>query len=70
MNENLETCTRLRHLHAHLLQEINLLKEGEIEEEREGVVNPLKTKTIITGLQKALDTIHLELQKCPGSVEI
>jgi len=47
-----------------------MLRKSVDEEEREGVVNPVETITIIEGLQKALHTIHLELQKCPGSAEI
>jgi len=70
MNEDNDTCARLRRLHAHLVHEINLLKEAVNEEEREGVVNPVETMNVIESLQKALHTIHLELQKCPGYVEI
>ncbi|GAC1346721.1 MAG: hypothetical protein NVSMB27_10800 [Ktedonobacteraceae bacterium] len=70
MNDERDTCARLRRLHAHLVQEINMLKETVSEEEREGVVNPVETITVIDGLQKALHTIHLELQKCPGNAEI
>jgi hypothetical protein len=70
MNDDRDTCTRLRHLHAHLVHEINMLKVAVNEEEREGVVNPLETINVIESLQKALHTIHLELQKCPGNAEI
>ena len=70
MNDDNNTCDRLRRLHAHLVREINMLRRSVDEEEREGVVNPVETITIIEGLQKALNTIHLELQKCPGSGEI
>jgi len=47
-----------------------MLKVGVNEEEREGVVNPVETINVIESLEKALHTIHLELQKCPGSGEI
>jgi len=47
-----------------------MLKVGINEEEREGVENPVETINIIESLQQALHTIHLELQKCPGSGEI
>jgi len=47
-----------------------MLKEAVNEEEREGVVNPVEMMNVIESLQKALHTIHLELQKCPGYVEI
>jgi hypothetical protein len=70
MNEDDDTCTRLHHLYAHLIHEINMLKEAVNEEEREGVVNPIETISVIESLQKALHTIQLVLQKCPGDVEI
>lgn len=70
MNDEKDKCARLRHLHAHLVHEINMLKVGVNEEEREGVVNPVETINVIESLQKALHTIHLELQKCPGNGEI
>ena len=68
MTDNRDTCTRLRHLHAHLVHEINMLRKAVNEEEREGV-NPVDTVIIIKGLENALHTIHLELQKCPGYAE-
>ena len=70
MNDDNNTCDRLRRLHSHLVREINMLRKSVDEEEREGVVNPVETITIIEGLQKALHTIHLELQKCPRNGEI
>ena len=70
MNDDSDTCTRLRHLHAHLVHEINMLRRSVNEEEREGVVNPVETINVIESLQRALHTIHLELQKCPGDVEV
>ena len=69
MHEDNDTCARLRRLHEHLVHEINMLKEAVNEEEREGVVNPIETINIIESLQKALHTIQLELQKCPGDIE-
>ena len=69
MNEDNDTCARLHRLHEHLVHEINMLKEAVNDEEREGVVNPIETVNVIESLQKALHTIHLELQKCPGYVE-
>jgi hypothetical protein len=47
-----------------------MLKKGVNEEELEGVVKTVETINIIEGLEKALHTIHVELQKCPGNVEI
>ena len=70
MNDDNNTCARLRRLHAHLVHEISMLRRNVDEEEREGVVNPVETITVIDGLQKALHTVHLELQKCPDSGEI
>jgi hypothetical protein len=58
-------CSKLRKLHARIEQELRQLKEEEREEEAEGVANPIETSNIIKGLQAALQTITLELQKCP-----
>ena len=69
MHEDNDTCARLHHLHEHLIHEITMLKEAVNEEEHEGVVNPVETVNVIKSLQKALHTIHLELQKCPGDIE-
>ena len=68
MSDDSDTCIRLRHLHAHLVHEINMLRKAVNEEEREGV-NPVDTVIIIKGLENALHTIHVELQKCPGYTE-
>jgi len=65
MNDNNTTCQQLRELHGRLLEELRILKENLREEELEGVVNPIETATIITSLQKTLNTVELELQKCP-----
>ena len=64
MSNNTDTCQRLRELHGHLTEELRILKENLREEEKEGVVNPIETVTIITSLQKTLNTVELELQKC------
>jgi len=69
MNEDNDPCARLQRLHERLGHEIPMLKEAVTEEEREGVVNPVETKTVIESLERALYTIHLELQKCPGYLE-
>lgn len=58
-------CSKLRKLHARIEQELRQLKAEEREEEEEGVANPVETSNIIKGLQAALQTITLELQKCP-----
>ena len=58
---------QLRELHGRLIEELRILKENLQEEEQEGVVNPIETATIITSLQKTLNTVELELQKCPDT---
>ena len=67
MNDSNTTCQQLRELHGRLLEELRILKENLREEEHEGVVNPIETSTIITSLQKTLNTVELELQKCPDT---
>ena len=65
MNNNTDTCQRLRKLHGRLLEELRILKENLQEEEHEGVVNPIETANIIVSLQKTLNMVEMELQKCP-----
>jgi len=65
MSDSNTTCHQLRKLHGRLLEELRILKENLREEEHEGVVNPIETATIIISLQKTLNTVELELQKCP-----
>jgi hypothetical protein len=60
-------CQQLRELHGRLIEELRILKENLQEEEHEGVVNPIETSTIITSLQKTLNAVELELQKCPDT---
>ena len=67
MSESNTKCQQLRELHGRLIEELRILKENLREEEQEGVVNPIETSTIITNLQKTLNTIELELQKCPDT---
>jgi hypothetical protein len=67
MNDSTTTCQQLRELHGRLLEELSILKENLQEEEHEGVVNPIETATIIISLQKTLNTVELELQKCPDT---
>ena len=64
MSNNNENCQHLRELHGRLLEELRVLKENLREEEHEGVVNPIETATIIVNLQKTLNTLEIELQKC------
>lgn len=65
MKNNIDRCKQLRKLHDRLVEELRLLKESQVEEEIEGVVNPVQTANIIKGLQETLSTVVLELEKCP-----
>ena len=67
MSNSNTKCQQLRELHGRLIEELRILKENLQEEEHEGVVNPIETATIIISLQKTLNTIELELQKCPDT---
>ena len=67
MSDSNITCQQLRELHSRLIEELRILKENLWEEEHEGVVNPIETSTIIISLQKTLNTVELELQKCPDT---
>ena len=65
MPDTNDRCSKLRKLHARIEEELRQLKEEEREEEKEGVANPLETSNVIKSLQTVLQTITLELQKCP-----
>ena len=67
MSDSNTRCHQLRELHGRLIEELRVLKENLREEEHEGVVNPIETSTIITNLQSTLNTVELELQKCPDT---
>jgi hypothetical protein len=67
MNNNTDKCERLRKLHDRLTEEVRLLEEGLQQEEQEGVANPIETVNVIKSLQRALNTVDLELQKCPNT---
>jgi len=60
-----DKCKQLRRLRINLIEEIRSFKESLAVEEREGVANPLETVNIIKSLQEALNTVELELKKCP-----
>ncbi len=64
MSNSTDRCQQLRELQGCLAEELRILKENLQEEEQEGVVNPIETATIIMSLQKTLNTVDLELQKC------
>lgn len=60
-----DKCKQLRRLHGRLVEELRSFKASLALEEREGVENPLEMVNIIKSLQEALNTVDLELQKCP-----
>ena len=65
MPDTNERCNKLRKLHARIEQELRQLREEEREAENEGVANPIVISNVIKGLQSALQSITLELDKCP-----
>ncbi len=67
MNNDTDKCEQLRELYDRLASELRVLKENEAQEEREGVANPLEMVSIIKSLQKTLNTVDIELQKCKES---
>jgi hypothetical protein len=68
MSKKTDKCEQLRKLHDRLVEEVRILEEGVFEEEEEGVANPVETVNVIKSLKKSLEAVHLELQKCPGTV--
>lgn len=64
MPDNNDRCSRLRELRMRISEELRILKESEREEEHD-FENPVVTSDIIKSLQASLNTIDLELQKCP-----
>ena len=68
MSNNIDKCEQLRKLHNRLVEEVRILEESVFEEEEEGVVNPIETVNIIKSLKKVLNTVDLELHKCPDTV--
>ena len=65
MPDTNERCNKLRKLHARIEQELRQLRAEERETEAEGVANPVVISNVIKGLQSALQSITLELDKCP-----
>lgn len=63
-----DRCRQLRRLRTSLYVELNELKEGLNQEEHDGVANPIETVNIIKSLQKTLQDIEIELEKCPPDV--
>lgn len=67
MQENMiERCKRLRKLHDRVVEELRVLKEDVQNEENEGFENPVMTVNIIKSLQQVLNTLDVELAKCPA----
>ena len=65
MPDTNERCARLRRLYARIEQELRELREEERQEEYDGVANPVEISNVIKGLQSTLQSITLELDKCP-----
>lgn len=68
MDSNQERCRHLRQLQINLFHELQQLQEGLNQEEYEGVGNPIETVNIIKSLQKTLQHVEVELEKCPPDV--
>jgi len=60
-----DRCSQLRKLHARIEEELRQLREEERETEEEGVANPVVISDVIKSLQSTLQSITLELNKCP-----
>ena len=58
-------CEQLRKLRDNVVNELAALQENRTQGELEGVGNPVAMVNVIKSLQEALNTINLELQKCP-----
>ncbi len=67
MSNHTDQCKKLRKLHDRLTEEVRKLEEDLRLEERDGVANPLETVSIIKSLQRTLNTVELELAKCPDT---
>jgi hypothetical protein len=65
MSNHTDQCKKLRKLHDRLTEEVRKLEEELQLEERDGVANPLETVSIIKSLQRTLNTVEVELAKCP-----
>lgn len=65
MPDTNDKCSKLRKLHTRIEQDLRQLREEERETEGEGVANPVVINNVIKGLQSTLQSITLELDKCP-----
>ena len=68
MDSTQERCRHLRQLQINLIHELQQLQKGLNQEEYEGVGNPIETVNIIKSLQKTLQNVEVELEKCPSDV--
>ena len=69
MQQGKDRCKQLRKLHGRITEELRILKEDLREAERESFENPIETANVIKTLQEVLNTINLELAKCPADEE-
>lgn len=61
-----EKCDQLRKLHRRLTEELRAFKETREELEPQSFENPLEMASVIKSLQKTLNVITHELEKCPA----
>jgi hypothetical protein len=65
MSNTPDRCSQLRKLHDQLTNEVRLLRENVQRAEQEGVGTSIESLNTMKSLQTALNTISLELKKCP-----
>lgn len=65
MSNTPDRCSQLRKLHDQLTNEVKLLREGVQRAQQEGVSTSIESLNTIKSLQSTLNTISLELKKCP-----
>jgi hypothetical protein len=68
MDNTQERCRHLRQLQINLIHELQRLQGDLNQEEYEGVGNPIEMVSIIKSMQKTLQNIEVELEKCPPDV--
>ena len=65
MSNTPDRCSQLRKLHDQLTNEVRLLRENVQRAQQEGVSTSIESLNTIKSLQTTLNTITLELKKCP-----
>lgn len=65
MSNTPDRCSQLRKLHDQLTNEVRLLRESVQRAQQEGVSTSIESLNTIKSLQTTLNTIALELKKCP-----